>query len=91
LSGWPGGESAETSFIRHIVDRLIAAVFTGGDRDGTDRVQTVKARGGVVIAEDEAIPTDFGMPGSAIVVRRVDNVVPLEGTHRCSSGQSGSA
>jgi two-component system chemotaxis response regulator CheB len=57
--------------------RVIAVVLTGLDSDGTDGVQSVKARGGMVIAQDEATSAAFGMPGSAIATGCVDRVLTL--------------
>lgn len=57
-------------------DRVIAVVLTGFDRDGTDGVQSVKERGGIVIAQDEVSSEVFGMPGSAIATGCVDRVLP---------------
>jgi two-component system, chemotaxis family, protein-glutamate methylesterase/glutaminase len=58
--------------------RLIAVVLTGSADDATDGVQSVKARGGVVIAQDEESSAAFGMPGSAIATGCVDRVLPLK-------------
>lgn len=57
---------------------LIAVVLTGSAHDGTDGVQSVKAHGGMVIAQDEATSAAFGMPGSAIATGCVDQILPLE-------------
>lgn len=56
---------------------VIAVVLTGGDRDATDGVQTVKQRGGIVLAQDEASSQIFGMPQSAIETGCVDAILPL--------------
>jgi len=58
--------------------RVIAVVLTGSGRDATDGVQTVKTRGGIVIAQDRATSTMFAMPRSAIETGCVDRVLPLE-------------
>lgn len=58
--------------------RLIAVVLTGGASDATDGVQTVRQRGGVVIAQDKTTSEHFGMPGSAIASGAVDYVLPLK-------------
>ena len=58
-------------------DRLIAVVLTGSGLDATDGVQTVKACGGTVIAQDELTSLHFGMPESAIRTGAVDRVLPL--------------
>jgi two-component system chemotaxis response regulator CheB len=57
--------------------RVIAVVLTGSGHDATDGVQAVRARGGVVIAQDEATSTVFGMPRSAIATGAVAHVLPL--------------
>ena len=59
-------------------DRLIAIVLTGHGSDGTDGVQTVKAQGGIVIAQDPASAESKGMPQAAIRSGAVDFVLPLE-------------
>lgn len=58
--------------------RVIAIVLTGGDRDATDGVQSVKAHGGFVLAQDEATSQAFGMPRSAIETGCVDQVLPID-------------
>jgi two-component system chemotaxis response regulator CheB len=58
-------------------DGVIAVVLTGFDRDATDGVQTVRHRGGIVIAQDEASSHIFGMPQSAIATGAVNAILPL--------------
>ena len=58
-------------------ERVIAVVLTGGDRDATDGVQSVKQRGGIVLAQDEATSMVFAMPQSAIETGAVRAVLPL--------------
>jgi two-component system chemotaxis response regulator CheB len=58
--------------------RAIAVVLTGFGSDGTDGVQSIKARGGIVIAQDKRTSEAFGMPGAAIKTGSVDYVLPLE-------------
>ncbi|HEX6900756.1 MAG TPA: chemotaxis protein CheB [Thermoanaerobaculia bacterium] len=57
---------------------LIAVVLSGGGHDATGGVQAVKAKGGVVIAQDQATSQAFGMPGSAIETGCVDHVLPIQ-------------
>ena len=59
-------------------DRVIAVVLTGMGADGTDGVQTVKAHGGLVIAQNEATSEHWSMPESALKSGAVDYVLPLE-------------
>jgi two-component system chemotaxis response regulator CheB len=58
--------------------RLIAVVLTGGGSDATDGVQTVKANGGHVIAQDKASSEQWSMPEAALRSGAVDYVLPLE-------------
>lgn len=59
--------------------RVLAVVLTGRANDATDGVQTVRKRGGTVIAQDQATSVAFDMPSSAIGTGAVDLVLPLEG------------
>ena len=58
--------------------QAIGVVLTGSGADGTDGVQAIKGRGGIVIAQDRATSERFEMPGSAIASGAVDQVLPLE-------------
>jgi two-component system chemotaxis response regulator CheB len=53
-------------------------VLTGGGTDATDGVQSVKARGGLVIAQDEASSDVWSMPASAIRTGAVDYILPID-------------
>jgi two-component system chemotaxis response regulator CheB len=66
-----------TSAAETFHDRVIAVVLTGGDSDATDGVQSVKAAGGIVIAQNEATSEHFSMPKSAIKTGCVDYVLPI--------------
>jgi two-component system chemotaxis response regulator CheB len=59
-------------------ERTIAVVLTGSGLDATDGVQAVRARGGIVIAQDPATAEHASMPMSAIRTGAVDHVLPLE-------------
>jgi two-component system chemotaxis response regulator CheB len=59
-------------------ERTIAVVLTGSGLDATDGVQAVRARGGIVIAQDPATAEYASLPMSAIRTGAVDHVVPLE-------------
>lgn len=67
-------ESAARVFDGH----LVAVVLTGGGTDATDGVQSVKAAGGTVIAQDQATSDHWSMPKSAIRSGAVDTVLPLD-------------
>ncbi|HEX2451419.1 MAG TPA: chemotaxis protein CheB [Gemmatimonadales bacterium] len=58
--------------------RVVAVVLTGWGSDATDGVQAVKARGGIVIAQNRETSHSFGMPGAAIATGAVDHVLPLD-------------
>ena len=66
------------SAARAFTDRTIAVVLTGSGIDATDGVQTVKQRGGVVIAQDPRSAQYSSMPASAVQTGAVDHVLPLE-------------
>jgi two-component system, chemotaxis family, protein-glutamate methylesterase/glutaminase len=59
-------------------ERAIAVVLTGAGKDGSMGVTAIKARGGTVIAQDEATSEFFSMPGAAIRTGAVDFVLSLE-------------
>jgi two-component system, chemotaxis family, protein-glutamate methylesterase/glutaminase len=66
-------ESAAAAFKNH----LVAVVLTGSGTDATDGVQSVKAHGGLVIAQDPATAKHGSMPSSAVQTGSVDLVLPL--------------
>jgi two-component system chemotaxis response regulator CheB len=59
-------------------DNVVAVVLTGMGNDGQAGVRTVKACGGVVIAQDERTSAIFGMPKMAMETGCVDVVAPLQ-------------
>lgn len=72
--------SADTLFLsvaEHAPGPVVAVVLTGFQSDGSGGVDAVRARGGTVIAQDEATSLAFGMPGSAIATGAVHHVLPL--------------
>ena len=66
-------ESAAAAFS----GRLVAVVLSGVGSDGTDGVQTVKAHGGIVIAQDKASAERWDMPEAAVKSGAVDYVLPI--------------
>jgi two-component system chemotaxis response regulator CheB len=67
-------DTAAGAYGRH----LIAVVLTGGGSDATDGVQSVKAHGGQVIAQDQQTAAYPGMPLAAVRSGAVGLVLPLE-------------
>jgi two-component system chemotaxis response regulator CheB len=59
-------------------NRVVAVVLTGGGSDAADGVQSVKAAGGLVIAQDPATALHRGMPEAAVASGAVDLVLPLD-------------
>ncbi len=56
----------------------IGVILTGMGNDGSRGVQTIRAVGGHVIAQDESTAVIFGMPQEAIKTGVVDQVLPME-------------
>ena len=55
----------------------IGVILTGMGQDGLRGVQTLKATGGFVIAQDEASSVVWGMPGAVVTAGLADSVLPL--------------
>jgi two-component system, chemotaxis family, protein-glutamate methylesterase/glutaminase len=56
----------------------ISAILTGMGQDGLRGIETLKAQGAFVIAQDEASSVVWGMPGAVVAAGLADCVVPLE-------------
>lgn len=56
---------------------VLAMILTGMGRDGAAGAGAIRRAGGHVVAQDEASSVVWGMPGSAVEVGAVDDVVPL--------------
>lgn len=58
--------------------RVVAAILTGMGNDGVAGLRVLKGLGAMIIAQDEATSTVFGMPQEAIRAAVVDVILPLE-------------
>ena len=58
-------------------EKTVGVVLTGMGSDGTLGAQAIKARGGMVIAEDRSSCVVYGMPKSVAEAGLVDKVAPL--------------
>lgn len=61
-------------------ERAVGVVLSGGGSDGALGIKTIKAHGGLTIAQgsDGSAPRQHGMPDAAIATGAVDLVVPVE-------------
>jgi len=59
-------------------DRLIGVILTGANDDGARGAARIKARGGIVIAEDPLTAEAPAMPRAAITAVQVDRILRLE-------------
>ena len=76
-SGWPSADQFFTSLAFSYGCHALAIVLTGAGRSGAVGVQEVKRQGGMVLAQDEATSSYWGMPQAAIKTGCVDLVLPL--------------
>ena len=58
--------------------RVIGVVMTGGDADGAEGLQMVKAAGGLCVVQHPATATNPDMPSNALLINHADYVVPLD-------------
>jgi two-component system chemotaxis response regulator CheB len=74
----PSADLLLTSMALSCRERAVAVVLSGAGHDGTVGAAAVKRLGGLVLAQDRATSTEFGMPGSAIAFDEiVDRVLAL--------------
>ncbi|MES2179342.1 MAG: chemotaxis-specific protein-glutamate methyltransferase CheB [Gemmatimonadota bacterium] len=57
---------------------LVSVILTGMGSDGVSGLRRVKARGGYVIAQDEATSLIYGMPGEALIAGVTDVMLPID-------------
>jgi two-component system chemotaxis response regulator CheB len=73
----PSADVMLRSLTRVYGAKVLAMVMTGMGADGQRGCETVKQRGGLVIAQDEASSTVWGMPGAVVTAGLADDVLPL--------------
>jgi two-component system chemotaxis response regulator CheB len=57
---------------------LLAVMLTGMGYDGLKGTQTIKDKGGQVVAQDEATSVIWGMPGAVVQAGLADSVLPID-------------
>ncbi len=75
----PSVDVAFLSAVEVFGPRIVSAVLTGIGEDGAAGAAAIHARGGYVIAEDEATCVVWGMPRAVVERGAADKVVPLDG------------
>jgi two-component system chemotaxis response regulator CheB len=75
----PSADRLFESLAASFGERAVAVVLTGANSDGSAGVPVIKARGGLVIAQDAATAAAPWMPRSAVETGAVDFIVPLHG------------
>ncbi len=55
--------------------RVVAVLLTGMGRDGADGMRAIKQGRGLTIAQDEESSTVYGMPGAAVELGAVDQIM----------------
>jgi two-component system chemotaxis response regulator CheB len=74
----PSGTYLFESVARALGRAAVGLILTGMGRDGVDGLRSLRAAGGLVLAQDEASSAVFGMPGAAIAEGVVDRILPLD-------------
>jgi two-component system, chemotaxis family, protein-glutamate methylesterase/glutaminase len=86
----PSADLLLTSMALSCGAHAVAVILSGAGHDGTAGAAAVKRLGGLVIAQDQATSTEFGMPGSAIAFDKiVDHVVGVGGIGAILAAVSG--
>jgi len=67
------------SAARVLGPRAVGVLLTGMGRDGAEELKTMKDKGAVTIAQDEASSIVHGMPGEAIKLGAATYILPPEG------------
>jgi len=59
-------------------ENAIGVLLTGMGKDGARGLKEMRAAGSRTIAQDEATSVVWGMPGEAVSIGAVDDVVPID-------------
>lgn len=73
----PSADVMLRSMVKIYGPHILALVMTGMGADGQKGCELVKQRGGLVIAQDEASSTIWGMPGAVVEAGLADEILPL--------------
>jgi two-component system chemotaxis response regulator CheB len=58
--------------------RMLGIIMTGMGRDGAEGIQSIKKKGGTILAQNEETCVVFGMPRAAYLTGCVDQMLPLD-------------
>jgi two-component system chemotaxis response regulator CheB len=73
----PAGDVLLRSMVEVWGGRVLAVALTGMGGDGTRGCELLKARGGQVLAQDEATSVVWGIPGGVVRAGLADQVLPI--------------
>jgi two-component system chemotaxis response regulator CheB len=74
----PSADVMFRSLARIYGPNLLTLVMTGMGADGQKGCEVVKRCGGIVLAQDEASSTVWGMPGAVVSAGLADEILPLD-------------
>jgi len=66
------------SLAKAVPSRTVGVIMTGMGSDGLDGVRPLKAKGGYIIAQDEASCVVYGMPKAIVDAKLADEILPLD-------------
>ncbi len=74
----PSADYLFRSIAQHYVGRATGVIMTGMGSDGTKGLQLMKKNGSIIIAQDQATCTVYGMPKEPIELGITDVIAPLD-------------
>ncbi len=74
----PSGDALLESMARHAGRRTVGMILSGMGEDGARGLMSVREAGGFTLAQDRASAVVYGMPGAALAMGAVDEVVALD-------------